>query len=99
MFELLDHALGTPLCAVMLLHSLPQYDVGISMLFTTYLHVLHTLLTYLNLRINLLTYLNLSNTHILYIYIMFVYVNTPTITSLKLLDLYFTDILINLQVV
>ena len=42
-----------------LLHSLPQYDAGISMLFTTYLHVLRNLLTYLNLRVNLLTYLNL----------------------------------------
>ena len=51
-----------------LLHSLPQYDVGISMLFTTYLHILRNLLTSLNLRINLLTYLNLSNTHIQYIY-------------------------------
>ena len=80
-----------------LLHSLPQYDVGISMLFTTYLHILRNLLTSLNLRINLLTYLNLSNTHILYI--MFVNVNTPTITSLKFIDLYFTDTLINLQVV
>ena len=97
MLERFEHTLSTPLCAVMLLHSLPQYDVGISMLFTTYLHILRNLLTYLNLRINLLTYLNLSNTHILYI--MFVYVNTPTITSLKFIDLYFTDTLINLQVV
>ena len=90
-----------------LLHSLPQYDVGISMLFTTYLHILRNLLTSLNLRINLLTYLNLSNTHILYIMFIhihiyiytYVYVNTPTITSLKFIDLYFTDTLINLQVV
>ena len=93
MFELFDHALGTPLCAVTLIASIRRRHINV----VHHLHILRNLLTSLNLRINLLTYLNLSNTHILYI--MFVYVNTPTITSLKFIDLYFTDTLINLQVV
>ena len=75
-----------------LFHSLPQYDAGISMLFTTYLHVLRNLLTYLNLRINLLTYLNLSNIHIQYIYIhiihMIVNLSTPGHTHYNSIEIH-----------
>ena len=97
MFELFDHALGTPLCAVTLIASIRRRHIN----------VVHHLLACPTYSPHILESQDQSS-HILepkqyaytiYIYIMFVYVNTPTITSLKFIDLYFTDILINLQVV